>query len=330
MKIPIENLFFRLFLYFCINFSKGSAQTFIMKNIMNKGILLLLTALFPAFSTYSQQSGLIAKDSKIEKLAGGFSFTEGPASDAEGNVYFTDQPNDKIYRWSLDGVLTVFCDACGRANGLYFDGDGRLLSCSDLDNELWSIADDGSHQVLVKDFEGKKLNGPNDLWRAPSGAVYFTDPMYRRDYWIRDPQMQQSGQHVYLLSADRKKLTRVADDLRQPNGIVGSPDGKLLYVADIGANKTYVYDIQKDGSITNKRLYTEKGSDGMTIDSQGNIYLTGRGVTVFNPQGEQIEYIPVEANWTANVCFGGKDMKTLFITASENLYALKMAVAGVK
>lgn len=118
-------------------------------------------------------------------------------------------------------------------------------------------------------------------------------------------------------------------DLEKPNGIIGSPDGKLLYVADIKAGKTYVYEIRQDGKLTNKKLFTSMGSDGMTIDQQGNIYLTGKGVTVFNPNGEQIAHIPVEAGWTANVCFGGKDMKTLFITASENLYSLKMNVAGV-
>ncbi|GHT63534.1 gluconolactonase [Bacteroidia bacterium] len=279
---------------------------------------------------YCQKSGIIAQGAKVEKLAGEFAFTEGPAADSKGNVYFTDQPNDRIYKWSTDGKLSLFIEGCGRANGLYFDKDGCLLSCSDRDNELWSIDMKGKHQVLVTGYEGKKLNGPNDLWRSPQGGIYFTDPMYRRDYWTRDPQIQQNGRHVYYLSPDRKKLVRVAGDLKQPNGIVGSPDGKLLYVADIDDNKTFVYQVEKDGSLSNKRLFTSKGSDGMTIDNQGNIYLTGKGVTVFNAAGEQIEHIPVEANWTANVCFGGKDRKILFITASENLYALRMNVRGVK
>jgi gluconolactonase len=279
---------------------------------------------------YCQKSGIIAQGAKVEKLAGEFTFTEGPAADSKGNVYFTDQPNDRIYKWSTEGKLSLFLEGCGRANGLYFDKDGCLLSCSDRDNELWSIDMKGKHQVLVAGYEGKKLNGPNDLWRSPQGGIYFTDPMYRRDYWTRDPQVQQNGQHVYYLSPDRKKLIRVVGDLKQPNGIVGSPDGKLLYVADIGDNKTFVYNMEKDGSLSNKRLFTSKGSDGMTIDNQGNIYLTGKGVTVFNSVGEQIEHIPVEANWTANVCFGGKNRNILFITASESLYALRMNVRGVK
>ena len=142
--------------------------------------------------------------------------------------------------------------------------------------------------------------------------------------------MQQDGQHVYFLSANRKTLTRVETTLKQPNGIIGSPDGKRLYVADIGAGKTYVYQIAPDGTLSGKTLFAPMGSDGMTIDQNENIYLTGKGVTVFNRKGEQIEHIAVEAGWTANVCFGGKDMKTLFITASQYLYSLRMNVKGIK
>jgi gluconolactonase len=125
------------------------------------------------------------------------------------------------------------------------------------------------------------------------------------------------------------KLTRAADGLTQPNGIIGTPDGRRLYVADIGAKKTYSYDIQKDGSLTGRKLFCEMGSDGMTIDNEGNVYLTGRGVTVFNAEGQQIQHIPVDAGWTANVCFGGKDRDTLFITAKEYLFAVRTRVRGV-
>jgi gluconolactonase len=295
---------------------------------MNKVILvfslLVCTTLFVA-----NAQSIIAPGATVVKLADGFSFTEGPIADKDGNVYFTDQPNDLIYIWSVDGRLSKF-GSFGRANGMFFDLDGRLLTCSDMDNELWSVGMDGSHTVLVTDFEGKKLNGPNDVWAHPqSGGIYFTDPLYKRDYWTRDPAMQQEGQYVYYLKPDRKTLVKVETEQKQPNGIIGTPDGKKLYVADIGDRKTYVYDIQPDGMLANRTLFCEMGSDGMTIDEQGNIYLTGRGVTIFNPKGEQIEQIPIEARWTANVCFGGKDMKTLFITASECLYSLRMNVKGV-
>jgi gluconolactonase len=274
---------------------------------------------------------IIAPGAEVKLQAGGFRFTEGPAVDSDGNVYFTDQPNNRILKWSAaDGRLSVFSENSGRANGLYFDKEGRLLSCSDMDNEIWRFDTEGHHVVVVTDFEGRKLNGPNDLWVAPDGGIYFTDPLYKRDYWTRNPEMQQEGEHVYYLSPDCKKLSRVATDLEKPNGIVGSPDGKLLYVADIKAGKTYVYEIQPDGTAANKKLFAPMGSDGMTIDRDGNVYITGKGVTVFNPDGEKIEHIPVEAAWTANVCFGGKEMKTLFITASECLYSLEMNVAGIR
>jgi len=293
--------------------------------------IFFLTLLITAFTAAGQNNkSIIAPGAKVEKLADGFLFTEGPAVDRQGNVFFTDQPNDRILKWSTDGKLSIFLDKTGRANGMYFDKKGNLLSCSDMENEIWSINPKREHTILVTDYNGKKLNGPNDLWIRPDGGIYITDPLYPRNYWTRNPERQQAGEYVFYLSPDRKTFIPVATDLEQPNGIIGTPDGKLLYVADIKAGKTYRYEIQKDGSLTNKKLFAEMGSDGMTIDSKGNIYLTGNGVTVFNPRGEKIEHIPVEAKWSANVCFGGKDMQTLFITASQYLYCLRMNVKGVK
>jgi gluconolactonase len=181
--------------------------------------------------------------------------------------------------------------------------------------------------VIIKDYQGKLLNGPNDVWLRPDGGVYFSDPFYKRNYWKRGPA-EQDCQAVYFLTPDHKSLRRVADDLKQPNGLIGTPDGKTLYVADIAARKTYVYRVQPDGSLTGKKLFCELGSDGMTIDSAGNVYLTGRGVIVFDPSGKQIEHIAVPEPWTANVCFGGRDGHTLFITASTGLYGLQMRVRG--
>ena len=278
---------------------------------------------------FGQEAGsVIAKDAKVVKLAEVFSFTEGPACDADGNVFFTDQPNNKIYKWSVDGKLTVFHDSPGRANGLYFDREGNLWACADLKNELWKIGPDGSVAVIIKDYQGKKLNGPNDLWISSNGGLYLTDPFYKRNYWQDHETIEQPGQYVYYLSPQGTSLTPVVTDLRQPNGIVGTPDGKTLYVADIGGRKTYRYAIQPDGTLTDKSLFCETGSDGMTLDEEGNVYLTGQGVTVFNAKGQQIEQIPIAENWTANVCFGGKDRRTLFITASDSLYSLKMRVKG--
>jgi len=290
----------------------------------NEGIELV-----KASSDTTKPASVIEPGAKVTLLSAGFKFTEGPAADAEGNVFFTDQPNDRICKWSVDGKLTDFMKPCGRSNGMFLDKEGNLWTCADMNNELWKIDPQGKVTVVVKDYDGKKLNGPNDLWIAPNGAIYFTDPLYKRDYWTRDPAMQQDGQHVYYLSPDHKTLTRVASDLVQPNGIIGTPDGGYLYVADIGARKTYRYTINADGTLSNKTLFCSMGSDGMTIDNEGNVYLTGRGVTVFNPEGKQIDQIPISKGWTANITFGGKDRETLFITASDSLFAVKTRVKGV-
>jgi gluconolactonase len=296
--------------------------------------LLATTIAFVLFASLERGAtaeSLIASGAKLEKLGEGYSFTEGPAVDRDGNVFFTDQPNDRIVKW--DAGTKEFSDwlkPAGRANGTYFDKNGNLLACADEKNELWSISPEKKITVLLTNFGGKLLNGPNDLWIRPDGGIYFTDPLYRRNYWKRDPAMQQDGQHVYYMMPDRKDVRRVVTDLRQPNGIIGTPDGKTLYVADIGARKTYSYEIQSDGSLTNKQLFCNLGSDGMTIDNEGNVYLTGRGVTVFDKTGKQIEQIAVPEGWTANVTFGGKDRDLLFITASKSVYGVKMRVKGVQ
>jgi gluconolactonase len=271
---------------------------------------------------------VVAPGATVTKLAGGFEFTEGPTCDAAGNVFFTDQPNDRILRWGVEGRLSTFLQPAGRANGMCFDPRGHLIACADEKTALWSIAPDGKVTVILNEYGGRPLNGPNDVWVRPDGALYFTDPFYDRTWWAHHA-MPQDGQHVYFLSADRQHLARVADDLTKPNGIIGTPDGKTLFVADIGAGKTYRYDISPDGGLAGKTLVIDHGSDGMTIDSEGNLYLTGDGVLVFDQAGRQIEHIQIpDERWTGNVSFGGKDRQTLFITASTGLYAIRMRVRG--
>ncbi len=291
-----------------------------------KACILLVALLVSTPLLQSAESKIIAPGATLEKLAGDFSFTEGPACDGDGNVFFTDQPNDRILKWSTDGKLSTFMQPCGRANGLCFDRQGNLWACADEKNELWCIGR-GEKTVVLKDFEGKLFNGPNDVWVVADGGIYFTDPYYKRNYWNRGPK--EMDECVYYVAPDHKKVVRVISDMKQPNGIIGTPDEKTLYVADIGAGKTYRYSIQKSGLLADKKLFCEKGSDGMTIDDQGNVYLTGQGVFVFDSSGKQIEHIDVPGGWTANVCFGGKDRQTLFITASKNFYGLKMSVKGV-
>ena len=280
-----------------------------------------------SFVSKNDQDNPIKPGATLEKLAGGFSFTEGPAADAKGNVYFTDQPNDRIMIWTTKGELITFMNPCGRSNGLCFDQKGNLWACADEKNELWQISPDKKVTAVLGQFSGKLLNGPNDLWIIPDGGVYLTDPFYLRSWWDHST-MPQEKQCVYFLKPDHSTIIKVAEDLEKPNGIIGTPDGKMLYIADIGGKKTWSYTIAPDGNLIDKKLFCEMGSDGMTIDEKGNLYLTGNGVTIFDKNGKQIGNIPVPEKWTANVCFGDPDRKSLFITASTGLYRIKMQVTG--
>jgi gluconolactonase len=295
--------------------------------------LLTLLGILAVNISYAQKntySKVAAKNAEPVKIGDGYSFTEGPAVHRNGDVYFTDQPNNRIIRWSATRFeMSVFMEDAGRANGMYFDRESNLIVCADEKNQLWSINDKGDVKVLIENYKGNLLNGPNDLWISPYGGIYITDPLYKRDYWERDPEMQQDGEHLYFLGPDRMQFIRVDENLVKPNGVVGTPDGKKLYVADIGDNKTYVYEITEDGFLINRELFAEMGSDGMAIDHRGNVYLTGKGVTVFNSRGKQIAHIPIDENWTANVVFGGTDRKTLFITAMGSVYTLQMKTRGV-
>jgi len=269
----------------------------------------------------------VTADTALQLIGDGFSFTEGPAPDAEGNVFFTDQPNNRIWKYGTDGRLTVFMENAGRSNGLYIDNKGYIIACADEHNELWRIGKNGDVEKLAGGYRDSIFNGPNDVWVSPSGWIYFTDPYYQRDYWTRkEPDMKTQALYGYR----NGETVRLDAQFKQPNGIVGTPDGKLLYVADIGDSKIYRYRIENDGSLSDKQVFAPQGSDGMTIDEDGNVYLTGRGVTVYNPKGEKIQQIDVPAGWTANVCFGGIAMDHLFITARDKVFKLKMKVRGVR
>jgi gluconolactonase len=297
-----------------------------LKQIVTPLIIAVFSFISPA---RSQQVTLPGAELKL--LSAEYKFTEGPAADADGHVYFTDQPNDRILRWTLSGKIETWLQPCGRSNGLFFDRQGNLIACADNKNELWKIKPDKSHETLASGFEGKLFNGPNDVWVAGDGTLYFTDPFYKRPYWERTEDKPQLPQRVYRLSSDYQKLTIAADDFRQPNGIVGDATKRILFVADIGAGKTYRFTLGDRGELVEKQLFCEMGSDGMTIDGDGNLYLTGKaGVTVFNSAGKQLQVIAVPKGWTANVCFGGPDRRTLFITASDSLYCIDMNVAGLK
>jgi len=185
-----------------------------------------------------------------------------------------------------------------------------------------AIAPDGTVTVLADSYGGKKLNSPNDLWVDPQGGVYFSDPRYGSQEGL-----EQDGFHVYYLPPGGKSLRRVIGDLVKPNGVVGTTDGKRLYVADAGDGKTYVYGIQADGSLADRKLIAPVGSDGMTLDEQGNLYLARNAVHVYSPDGKKLTEIEAPEA-PSNVCFGGADRRTLFITARKGFYAIRMNVCG--
>jgi gluconolactonase len=292
--------------------------------------LLLLSLVIISLKGFSQQYGtIISGKAKPKLISNQFSFTEGPAVDKQGNVYFTDQPNNKIWKYGTDGKLSVFLAKAGRSNGMYFDAKGNLITCADEQNQVWSISPQGKVTVLLTNFQGHTFNGPNDLWIAPKGGMYFTDPYFQRPYWERkNPDPEMKGEKLYYVPKGKKEAIIADDDLQKPNGIIGTPDGKYLYVSDMGPKKIYKYEIKPDGSLTNRQTFAEELVDGMTIDKQGNIYMAGKGVSVYNKEGKKIEQIDVPSNWTANVCFGGKNKDVLFITASESVYILPMQVKG--
>jgi gluconolactonase len=275
-------------------------------------------------SVYGQDS-VVAPGAKVSLVKSGFGFTEGPAVDADGNVFFTDIPKQTIYKWDYkDNSLSVYREKTGMANGLMFDENGNLIAC-EMGNRRITLDDMKGHiTVLAQEYKGKKFNQPNDLWIDPKGGIYFSDPFYGRD----TSGLEQGTMQVYYISPDRKKVSRVTRDLVQPNGLIGTPDGKKIYIGDHGAKKTWVYTIMYDGTLKDKSLFCGNGSDGMTMDEKGNVYLTVDDyILVYIPSGMMIKSIKLPDKPT-NMVFAGKDRKTLFITARPSVYTLEMAVKG--
>jgi gluconolactonase len=296
---------------------------------MNEIRTIHLLILVPVFLLgCKQQSNLpLAKDAEIVSVADDFTFTEGPTADSDGNVYFTDQPNNLIYKYGVNGELSVFTDSSGRSNGLYLDAQQNLWACADGKNQLWKFSLDGSHEVILNSSGDVSLNGPNDVWVHRNGNLYFTDPIYQRPYW-KNEHDTVGHQSVYLLKNGNPIL--LDSSLVQANGIVGNSEENLLFVADIGADKIYRYQLNNSGELANKTLFIEQGSDGMTLDSDGNLYLTGDGVDIYDKEGHFLQHLEIPEDWTANVCFGGESLDYLFVTASKSLYKIQTKVLAIK
>lgn len=265
---------------------------------------------------------------EIKQVSTGHGFLEGPAWDGQGTLYFTDIPKNEILTLGQDGQVQVYTDDSNHANGLMFRPDGQLLAC-EMDGRLveWDVSAK-RRTVLVSSYGGVRFNACNDLVIDSSGGVYFTDPRFSAPQPL--PQKQQGV--YYLPPAGAKEAVRVASNLPAPNGILLSIDEKTLYVLPSGAGSMRAFDVKSPGVVSAEREFCRVqgrgGSDGATLDTHGNLYLTTQsGVQVVSPQGEHLGIIELPES-PANCTFGGPDRKTLYVTARTSLYAVPMEAAG--
>jgi gluconolactonase len=311
-----------------------------MTSVSRTGLLLTVPfALLGVLTASAAEKPILAPGAKLEKVASGCKFTEGPAWDGKGNLYFSDGPNNRIMVYREGGKAKVWKTNARSANGMLFDAQGRLITCNSQSGAggrtVTRYEKNGKVTVLADRYQGKKLNSPNDLAVDRQGRIYFTDPRYGEL-----DGMEQDKQSVYRIEKGGK-LTRVIDDVQVPNGILITPDNKTLYVADNspneGENRTLIaYNIAADGTVKRRKvlydLEKERGMDGMVLDVDGNIYATAglkdkTGVYVFSPAGKLLQFIRTPET-ACNCTFGGPDLKTLYITAETSLYRIRMQKKG--
>ncbi|QDU92919.1 SMP-30/gluconolactonase/LRE family protein [Lignipirellula cremea] len=299
-------------------------------------LALLAVGALPAAADDS--ASLVEPGAKVMKLAGGMKFTEGPVWLADQKkLVFSDIPNSKLMEWTAADGLAVWRES-EQANGNILDQQGRVISCQHAARNLVRTEPDGTITVLADKYDGKRFNSPNDVAVRSDGSLWVTDPP-----WGLSGPHEIPGHWVFKIDPKSGKVEPVIKDLAMPNGIVFSPDEKRLYVADTGGHKRHpdaryhtfpagihCYEVTADGKLGKKLFQIKEGSDGMAVDAQGNLYAThGGAVTIYSPDGEKLEEIAVPEG-PANVCFGGDDFRTLFITARTSLYSVRMKQPGAK
>ncbi|MBS0208120.1 MAG: SMP-30/gluconolactonase/LRE family protein [Planctomycetes bacterium] len=267
----------------------------------------------------------------VTKLFGDFQFTEGPAADRAGNVYFTDIPAQRIHKIDAQGKLSTFREESSKTNGLMVNGRNELLGCEMLGRIVAMPLDGKPLRVLASEYQGQPFNAPNDLVVDRAGGVYFTDP-----HFGRTGELPQKVTAVYYVDP-AGKVSRLVDDLKAPNGVILSPDEKTLYVVPSGQAEMMAYPVTEPGKLGPGRVHctlkqpagqSGKGGDGLTVDERGNLYITsGLGLQVFSPTGEALGIIAIP-EVPANVTFAGPEGKTLYVTARKSIYTVPMAVRG--
>lgn len=276
-------------------------------------------------------SALIPNDAKLETVATGFGFTEGPVWDPAGFLYVSDEEINKIFRVSLNDGRKEELIALGDPDGNTYDRQGRLIDCASVLRAIIAISKDGKYKILADHFEGKKFNSPNDVIVGPDGALYFTDPTLDLP---KGEKQEIPFQGVYRLDKN-EKVTLLTKDLSQPNGLAFSPDGKKFYVDDSQQKNIRVYDVGAEGSLTNGRIFGEepggKGEgvpDGIKVDRKGNLFVTGpMGIWVWSQDGTHLGTIAMPEQ-PANLTWGGADLSTLYITATTSVYKLQTTTHG--
>lgn len=268
----------------------------------------------------------------IQVLSRDHQFTEGPVWQTSGTLLFSDIPADRIYT----GTREIFREPSGQSNGLTLDRKGRVIAAEHKTRRVTRTEKDGSITVLAEAFEGKKFNSPNDVIVRSDGVIFFTDPPYGLEGGMANSELGYSG--VYAIHPETKAVTLVGKDFNKPNGLCLSPDEKMLYVADTEGDHApseekgdiWVFAMGETGAYEGGKVFCQLPyPDGIKADVQGNIWATCKdGVRVYDPAGALLETV-VLPEGPANCGFGGKDGKTLYVTARTSVYTVRTSVAGI-
>jgi gluconolactonase len=308
-----------------------------MKKLVSSSVLAIVFAVALHGADAGDPKSLVEPGAKVKKLADGMKFTEGPAwLPAQKILVFSDIPNSKLMQWKDGDGLSVYRKS-EQANGNILDLEGRLISCQHAARNLVRTEKDGSIKVLADKFDGKRFNSPNDVAVRSDGTLWFTDPP-----WGLSGKAEIAGHWVFKLDPKTGKVEAVVKDLAMPNGIVFSPDESRIYIADTGGHKSHpdpafhkmpagihCYEVSKEGTLGKKLFTIKQGADGLKVDVKGNLYAADGKVNIYDADGKLLEKIAVPEG-PANICFGGDDYKTLFITARTSLYSVRLVNAGAK